>query len=182
MGEEVAAQLDHAIARIRAIASGRDLSQEQAVPVAEILKELAESDLWDSSNLRIASPGEELAHELAAASGVPSLYLVSDGAGTSSFPHCHGTWTVIAGIRGQELNVLYRVRDAERGTAAPVEQVCVEAGDTLFLSTESIHSTEVIGTEPTFHLHLYGCPLHEVPSALARRYQRIQVVRNGLGT
>ena len=170
MEEEMKVQVSHAITRIRAIATDGDLSQEQAASVAEVLKELAESNLWNASSFRAASPGEELTYELAAASCVPSLYLVSDGLGTSSSPHGHGTWTIIAGIRGQELNVLYRVSDAERRTAVPIEQACVEAGDTLFLSTESIHSTEVVGIEPTYHLHLYGRPLHEVPSSVPRRY------------
>ena len=69
--------------------------------VAERLLLFARSPLWQSAPYRAAAHGEELLYELAVTVGNrPSLYLVSDGIGVTSPPHCHGTWAVVAGIRG----------------------------------------------------------------------------------
>src|SRR5262245_11927718 len=105
--------IDEALRQARfAVDSVRKLrtapNAEQFARIASSLKRLAISAVWRDSGFRGALPGEELVSELAVAPGSVSLYLVSDGIGTSSPPHGHETWAVIAGIRGRELNILYR--------------------------------------------------------------------------
>ena len=159
------------VARIREIVRDTAPSSEQLADVAELLKNLAMSPMWLDAPFRAALPGEELVYELAVAPGVPSLYLVSDGVGTSSPPHRHETWALIAGVRGRESNVEFRVIDIAERLVAPVKAVTIGPGETLILTRESIHATEVAGSEATFHLHLYGCPLHELPNFELRRYR-----------
>lgn len=160
-----------AIERIRegvAINSRTDVELEQAV--AE-LQCLALSPLWATSGIRAAGPGEELLYQVSVKPGAPSLYLVSDGVGVVSSAHGHETWAVIAGIRGQERNILFRVISyAEKAVAPQAQNVIVGIGETLSLTQDCIHATEVVGQEATFHLHLYGRPLCELPSFESRRY------------
>lgn len=78
--------------------------------MADGLRLFARAPVWQTAPYREVAAGEELLYELAMSSGNrPSLYLVSDGVGIVSPPHCHETWAVIAGIRGQELNHRYTV-------------------------------------------------------------------------
>ena len=159
------------VARMREFVAGVTPSTEQLTEMAGTLRNLAMSPLWSASSFRAALPGEELVYELAVAPGVPSLYLVSDGVGTSSAPHRHGTWAIIAGVRGRESNVVFRVTDRNEELVAPADVVAVGRGETLIFTAESVHATEVAGVEATFHLHLYGCPLHELPSFQSRCYR-----------
>lgn len=139
--------------------------------IASSLRRFANASVWQATPYRQAVPGEELLYELALGTGNrPSLYLVSDGEGVVSPPHGHGTWAVIAGIRGQELNHRYTVQSSERRTVVRVGEVEVGPGQVLTLRAEDIHSTEVRGVGPTFHLHLYGRSLTELPSFERRRY------------
>jgi predicted metal-dependent enzyme (double-stranded beta helix superfamily) len=139
--------------------------------IAESLRLFAASPVWRAAPYREAASGEELLYELApgSANGV-SLYLVSDGPGVVSPPHHHGTWAVIAGIRGQELNHLYAVRSVASRIVVQASKVEVGRGQVLTLGANDVHSTEVSGTGSTFHLHLYGRPLHELPEFGSRCY------------
>jgi predicted metal-dependent enzyme (double-stranded beta helix superfamily) len=139
--------------------------------VAESLRRFARSSVWHAAPFREAAKGEELLYELAVSPGSgPSLYLVSDGVGVVGPPHCHETWVVIAGIRGRELNHRYAVHSLEARTVVHDTEVEVGPGQALVLAAADIHSTEVRGARPTFHLHLYGRPLRDLPSFDSRRF------------
>ena len=117
----------------------------------------------------IAAPGQERLHPIAvSASGGPSLYLVSDGAGTASAPHEHQTWVAIVGLRGLELNTLFRRADAATRAIVREREVAVGPGDLLVLDAAQIHSTRVDGEASTVHLHLYGRALAALPRFSAR--------------
>lgn len=134
------------------------------------LKMLAkESRQWQRT-LPAAAHGEELCYELGVdpSSGM-ALYLVSDGPGSTSLPHEHLTWAVIAGASGVERNRLYRRVSPTR--VAETEVISVGEGDTLVLPSDSIHSTEVVGSAPTYHLHLYGLTLAALPPIATRTFQ-----------
>jgi len=160
-------QARHLVQRLHA------LQQQPAdlLDIADRLLLFANSSAWHTAPYRQAVQGEELLYELVRSEGNgPSLYLVSDGEGVVSPPHCHGTWAVIAGIRGQELNYRYTVQSSEKRTAVRVGEVEVGPGQVLTLGAEDIHSTEVSDGGPTFHLHLYGRSLNELPSFESRCY------------
>ena len=139
--------------------------------IADSLRIFARSSAWESAPYRKAVPGEELVYELALGSeNIPSLYLVSDGAGVISPPHCHETWAVIAGMHGSEINHIYTLQSIERRTVVSTTEVEIGRDQVLILQPEDIHSTEVRGRESTFHLHLYGRSLNELPKFESRCY------------
>lgn len=148
-----------------------DPSEEQLSALAQGMVELATASAWQVSPYREAAPGEELLYELAVSPiDGPSLYLVSDGTSVVSPPHEHQTWAVIAGIRGRETNRRYAIQSRERRVVLESSVVELGAGEVLVLRTHEIHATEVCSSEATFHLHLYGRPLHALPAFESRRY------------
>ena len=108
MNQSVEAKAREVIERVYARLGGAP-SGQQLGEAAEWLCALAHSPAWQSPGYREASAKEELVYELAVSpGGSPALYLVSDGVSVSSRPHRHDTWAVIVGIRGREVNYLYR--------------------------------------------------------------------------
>jgi len=149
-------------------------SGQQLREAAEWLCTLARSPAWESPEYREASANEELVYELAVSpGGGPALYLVSDGVSVSSRPHRHDTWAVIVGIRGYEVNYLYRQQPRSQNAVARSSRVEVGPLNILVLHEQDIHSTEVRGSNPTFHLHMYGRALHALPSFSSRCYSVI---------
>lgn len=135
--------------------------------IADSLLHLANSPMWQVAPYPVARVGEEALYELAVAGDRPALYLVSDGVGVTSPPHCHETWAVVVGIRGLELNHLY-TKSAKSGIVVETTHVAVGSGEVLLLGPDDIHSTEVVGQAATYHLHLYGRPLSALSSFQAR--------------
>ncbi|WP_457428131.1 hypothetical protein [Roseateles sp. P5_E7] len=143
---------------------GAEPSAHELQSIGEKLRRLgAEIDAAAIADL-IAVPGQERLHPIAvSASGGPSLYLVSDGAGTASAPHEHQTWVAIVGLRGLELNTLFRRADAATRAIVRDGEVAVGPGGLLVLDAAQIHATQVDGAASTAHLHLYGRALSALP-------------------
>lgn len=160
--------LNQAIARMRSIITIPDPGDDRLAEAARTLRCLAMGASWPRSSFRPADPGEELVYELDVASGKPSLYLVSDGVGTRSPAHRHDTWAIMAGIRGRESHAVFAFASDPGRPVVPMGVMTVGRGETLVLTADRIHATEVVGSEATFHLHLYGRPLHELPSFVTR--------------
>ena len=170
LNQSVEAKAREVIERIHGSLRGAP-SGQQLGEAAELLCTLARSPAWESPEYREASANEELVRELAASPGDgPALYLVSDGASVSSKPHRHDTWAVIVGIRGYEMNYLYRQQPGSPEAVARSGEIEVGPLSVLVLHEQDIHSTQVRGPRPTFHLHLYGRALHALPSFSSRCY------------
>jgi predicted metal-dependent enzyme (double-stranded beta helix superfamily) len=151
----------------------RQAIQGQSPAEAE-LEELASAlARWsESANLagfRRAAPHEELLYPLHVTATGPSAYLVSDGVHSQSPPHEHQTWAVIVGIAGRELNRAYE--PGPSGKLNPWFERLVGPRDLLILDATAIHSTAVAGSEPTFHLHVYGQALERLPPFISRTYE-----------
>jgi predicted metal-dependent enzyme (double-stranded beta helix superfamily) len=138
-------------------------SDAQVVAIRACMLTLARAADWQRCGHRAACGAEELVYPLHEAAGRPSLYLVSDGPGVRSDPHGHCTWAVIVGLGGNELNVLYQHDGAVPGTVTPVSETALKAFDALYLPPTAIHATLAADDVPTYHLHLYGRPLRELP-------------------
>ena len=123
----------------------------------------------DLSAYRRAAPHEELLYPLHVASTGPSAYLVSDGAPSQSPPHRHETWAVIVGLAGRELNRTYK--PGPGGELHPWFEEVVGPSGSLILDTTAVHSTEVLGSEPTFHIHVYGQALERLPPFSSRIFE-----------
>jgi rhodanese-related sulfurtransferase/predicted metal-dependent enzyme (double-stranded beta helix superfamily) len=93
------------------------------------------------------------------ADGGFALYLSAGLAGKAQPPHDHTTWAVIAGVEGNERNVLYRrekTADAARDTLVRTGTVDVAAGSAVVLLPDDVHTIELIGGQDGRHLHFYG--------------------------
>jgi predicted metal-dependent enzyme (double-stranded beta helix superfamily) len=78
--------------------------------------------------------------------------------GTRSNIHNHGTWGIVAVLKGQEKNTFWR------RTNSPEFQDKIEAtgeitlfpGDIISFTPDAIHSVEAVGDEPTVTFNIYG--------------------------
>lgn len=99
-----------------------------------------------------------------------TLYVNVCGPGVVSPPHDHGTWAVIAGLRGVEENWFYRERaNANPGDESAMEEVGhmqVEAGKAIALMPNDIHCIATGEQALVMSLHFYGLSL---PNQIDRR-------------
>jgi predicted metal-dependent enzyme (double-stranded beta helix superfamily) len=95
-----------------------------------------------------------------------ALYLQTALPGDDTPPHNHGTWAVIAGVVGEEENILYeRLDSGDRpghGTVEPKGRFTVKPGTAIAFMPDEVHSIQIHGKEPAIHLHLYGKPIEQM--------------------
>jgi predicted metal-dependent enzyme (double-stranded beta helix superfamily) len=125
----------------------------------------------DTSTRYRLNPGED---------GI-ALYLNSLLPGKTTIPHNHDTWAVIAALKGQELNRLYKRTDdrsdPERAALETTGEVVVKPGTPIAFLPEDIHSIHVTGSAPTLHFHLYGRPLDTLTGRLGFETETGKIVR-----
>ena len=96
------------------------------------------------------------------------LYLTINLPGKEAAPHAHGIWCVNAGLSGAETHRFYRrTDDGRRAGHATIEetgQAIVAPGAAMAMADEDIHSTIVVGDQPSRALALYGYALDRFPS------------------
>src|SRR5699024_10065496 len=102
----------------------------------------------------------------------------------NSVAHNHGTWAIIIGIQGQELNCLYRraargpalssgsvpaeplqAQDQVADTFALVSERAIGPGQALIIEKDDFHSIHTHPDQPTLQLHVYG----RNPDAISER-------------
>jgi rhodanese-related sulfurtransferase/predicted metal-dependent enzyme (double-stranded beta helix superfamily) len=95
-----------------------------------------------------------------------ALYASAGLPGNPQPPHNHTTWATIAGVFGDEHNVLYdRVDDRSVAGAGELRQtgeLTIRRGNACALMPDDFHTIEVMGG-PALHLHLYGMSLENLP-------------------
>jgi predicted metal-dependent enzyme (double-stranded beta helix superfamily) len=96
---------------------------------------------------------EEADHTLAVA-------LLSWLPGRGTPPHDHGTWGVVVGVEGDEVNTFWkRVDDASRPGHAELEKLSEKTfrpGEAIGLTPAIIHSVHNDSKEISVSLHVYG--------------------------
>lgn len=85
-----------------------------------------------------------------------ALYVQSARAPTNTPPHNHDTWAVITGIRGDELNRLYR--RTENGVEQTGEHT-VRLGTAVSLLPDDLHSIHIDDDNAVINFHMYGLAL-----------------------
>lgn len=78
--------------------------------------------------------------------------------GTGTPIHNHGTWGVVATIKGEQRNTFWK-RSPTSEFPDRIERVgeqIFKPNDIISLTTEAIHCVEALGDEPTVTLNLYG--------------------------
>jgi predicted metal-dependent enzyme (double-stranded beta helix superfamily) len=80
--------------------------------------------------------------------------------GRGTPPHDHGTWGVVVGVEGNEVNLFWRRTDDRSRTGyARLEQAnekIVSRGDTVALLPDTIHSVRNDTDRVSVSLHVYG--------------------------
>lgn len=78
--------------------------------------------------------------------------------GTRSTIHNHGTWGVVAVLKGEEKNTFWRRTPSPDfvDKIAPTGEINLSAGDIVSLTPDAIHSVEAVGEEPTVTFNVYG--------------------------
>ncbi|MBD2431620.1 MULTISPECIES: cupin [Fischerella] len=87
-----------------------------------------------------------------------TLQTVTFAPGTKSNIHNHGTWGVVALLKGQEKNTFWR-RDPSQEFIDKIEQtgeLTLLPGDIISFTPDTIHCVEALGNEPTVTFNIYG--------------------------
>lgn len=86
-----------------------------------------------------------------------ALYL-HVGRGRAASPiHHHGTWAVVVGVAGVEVNRFWR---REGDSAIPTGELALGPGGGVAMTADDLHSVELDG--PALHLHCYGLALERL--------------------
>ena len=154
--------LDQFVADLRAVAGGNEDLHDILRRVPPLAVRYAGSEDIRRRCNRQADPAqgfgfqvlhEEPDHTLAigALSWLP-------GRGTP--PHDHGTWAVVVGVEGDEVNVFYKRRDdGSRPGYADLEELSTKTfapGQALAMPPHIIHKVRNDSPELTVSLHVYG--------------------------
>ncbi|BAZ00048.1 hypothetical protein NIES37_40310 [Tolypothrix tenuis PCC 7101] len=87
-----------------------------------------------------------------------TVQTVTFAPGTLSTIHNHGTWGIVAILKGEEKNTIWRRNpnpDAENKIEATAE-VNLLPGDIISFTPDAIHCVEAVGDEPTVTFNVYG--------------------------
>lgn len=118
----------------------------------------------------VEAAGETLYLLAESADRAHALYLWRPAPGFRTVPHDHSTWAVVAGIEGEEPNVLWRRTDGGEGPGrATLERTGAKRigpGAHIAFGPHDIHSVAIEGERAIKHLHLYGRSLTNLPERL----------------
>ncbi len=87
-----------------------------------------------------------------------TVQTVTFAPGTISTIHNHGTWGVVAVLKGQEKNTIWR-RTHSRESENKIEttgEITLFPGDIISFTPDAIHSVQAVGDEPTVTFNIYG--------------------------
>jgi rhodanese-related sulfurtransferase/predicted metal-dependent enzyme (double-stranded beta helix superfamily) len=164
--------IDAFLAKVRGLFApshdAQDLQDKRALQaVADALIALGQQRaLFPAAHFPVDATRPAQVYRLAEdADGGLALYLSAGLAGKAQPPHDHTTWAVIAGVEGNERNVLYRrekTADATRDALVQTGTVDVASGSAVVLLPDDVHTIELIGGQDGRHLHFYGRALERL--------------------
>ncbi|NES99960.1 MAG: cupin [Sphaerospermopsis sp. SIO1G2] len=78
--------------------------------------------------------------------------------GTKSNIHNHGTWGIVAILKGEEKNTFWRRTPSPEypNKIEKVGELNLSAGDIISFTPDTIHQIQSIGDEPTVTFNIYG--------------------------
>jgi len=150
------------VADLRAIAAEATEPGRVIARVRPLARRLAAQRDWvrphhyaidPEAGMRMHLLHEEADHTLA-------VFVVAWGPGQSVLPHDHGTWAVVAGVDGPEVNTFWkRVDDGSRegyAEVVPAGEHAIAAGEVVSMLPGAIHSVRNDSAQVTLSLHTYG--------------------------
>jgi predicted metal-dependent enzyme (double-stranded beta helix superfamily) len=87
-----------------------------------------------------------------------TVQTVTFAPGTRSNIHNHGTWGVVAVLKGQEKNTFWQRTPSPESPdrIEPTGEIILSPGDIVSFTPDAIHSVQVVGDEPTVTFNVYG--------------------------
>jgi rhodanese-related sulfurtransferase/predicted metal-dependent enzyme (double-stranded beta helix superfamily) len=101
-----------------------------------------------------------------------ALYASAGGPGKKVPPHNHTTWAVIAGVHGEEHNVVYERLDnrsqPDHVQLRAAKEKTLRRGDYISYLADDFHHIETpAGSGNALHLHFYGLSLEHLPDRVS---------------
>ena len=103
-----------------------------------------------------------------------ALYASAGGPGKKVPPHNHTTWAIIAGVHGEERNVVYdrldngAQADKVQLREATAKEKTLRNGDVIAYLPDDFHHIETpVGSGNALHLHFYGLSLEHLPDRVS---------------
>jgi predicted metal-dependent enzyme (double-stranded beta helix superfamily) len=83
--------------------------------------------------------------------------------GETSTIHNHGTWGVVAILKGLEKNTLWtKAKDVSfPNKLTKTTEIILQSGDIISFSPDAIHCIEAVGDEPLITFNIYGETYHQ---------------------
>jgi rhodanese-related sulfurtransferase/predicted metal-dependent enzyme (double-stranded beta helix superfamily) len=166
-----AAAVNDMIERVREIERRQGVTRAGLASIERELIQLASrTELFPKEQFAIL-PGKPTIYRLAEDPDHRfALYASAGALGKYQPPHNHTTWAVIAGVYGQEHNVMYeRVDDRSvpgRGRLRKTGERTVTKGVAVSYLPDDFHTIQTKGDEEGLHLHLYGLSLEHLPDRI----------------
>lgn len=94
------------------------------------------------------------------------LYVNITRPGKEASPHCHGLWSVSAGLSGQELHRFWRLAEPASSQGSDLEEtrsITLQAGTGQVMEAHDIHSSLTLQSGETRVLHLFARPFAQFP-------------------
>ncbi|MEH1816228.1 MAG: cupin [Nostoc sp.] len=87
-----------------------------------------------------------------------TVQTVTFAPGTRSNIHNHGTWGIVAVLKGQEKNTFWRRTNSPefQDKIEATGEVTLFPGDIISFTPDAIHCVEAVGDEPTVTFNIYG--------------------------
>jgi predicted metal-dependent enzyme (double-stranded beta helix superfamily) len=87
-----------------------------------------------------------------------TVQTVTFAPGTISNIHNHGTWGVVAVLKGQEKNTIWRHNHQPNypNEIVSTGEIQLFPGDIISFTPDAIHQVEAVGNEPTVTFNIYG--------------------------
>jgi predicted metal-dependent enzyme (double-stranded beta helix superfamily) len=137
------------------------LSEENYLPsIRKLVRKLIINSYWIQNRYLEPCPKTRVSIlNLYDEIGFPlTVQTVTFSPGFSSPNHNHGTWGVVAILKGQEKNTFWQLAYDPNFEAKiiPIGEITLMPGDIISFTSTAIHQIEAIGNEPLVTFNFYG--------------------------
>jgi rhodanese-related sulfurtransferase/predicted metal-dependent enzyme (double-stranded beta helix superfamily) len=171
--EQRAAAVAETMDAIRKIETAKGATHEALAEIKTKLIALASrTELFPRAHFPVPAGGHGMVYRLSEDADLRfSLYASAGAPGKAQPPHNHTTWASISGVYGDEHNVFYERTDNRdtpgQGRLRRTGELTVRKGNAVGFLPDEFHTIEVLGNEPTLHLHVYGRSLEDLPGRIS---------------
>ena len=171
--ERRAAAVAQTMDAIRKIEAEKGVTPDALAAIkTELIALASRTDLFPRTHFPVPSGSHGMVYRLSEDSDLRfSLYASAGMPGKAQPPHNHTTWASISGVYGDEHNVFYERIDNRdtpgQGRLRRTGELTVRKGNAVAFMPDDFHTIEVLGNEPSLHLHVYGRSLEDLPGRIA---------------